>query len=245
MTLPEVIYCQDCHKEGIQTAATWALPDPRNPKKADFYCEACLSDEGVDIGECETIEAWRRMQNIGVTPQASSEAACFCGNTLGHRGRHRTVRRAAAVPNRHKPKAKNSGAPSGAKGASVDPSNSSRATRSTFSPTPQNASNRVPRVINAEEAVVGKFKVLIVSLDTYNNDMAPARMVTTQYDPIIEHVKAMKAKTVSIIQCPTDVTPKNFRNRLAHILQRTNKLNVQLEQRTKENAVAIIREARA
>ncbi len=73
MTLPEIIYCQQCHLEHRQTPASWAHPDPANAKRADFYCFPCLTREGIAVAACQPISTWRTAaDNLppGVSPKA-------------------------------------------------------------------------------------------------------------------------------------------------------------------------------
>ncbi len=72
MTLPEIIYCQQCYHEHRQTPASWAHPDPANAKRADFYCFPCLTREGIAVTACQSISAWRTAaDNLppGVSPK--------------------------------------------------------------------------------------------------------------------------------------------------------------------------------
>jgi hypothetical protein len=244
---PTVTNCFPCWTEDQRaTPATWAHGD-------DFYCDLHLRTEGIDVGECETIEAWRAAHGQPVhIPEVEarrevqaaagrkngkpdrvrldlSMAVCKCGKPARHRGRCRRIEGSAS--NVATPRAN---------GGSTEPSNSGHTTGPISPSASQKPSNRENGNGHFD---VGTFKVRTVALDTYMTEMS-SRLSIAVYAPIIAHARAMKPNMVSIIDCPKDVSPKAFRNRLAKFLQNQAKLPVRLEMRPKENAVAIIREGR-
>lgn len=237
MTLPQIIYCQTCHIKGKQQPAAWALIDPTNLRKADFYCFSCLATEDIDIDECETIEAYRKMVADGVppkpTPVAASGALCDCGRPKGHRGRHRGT--GLSFIRNKKPKAidKQTAYTASGDGGSGSARVSGQGTEPSVQTTPQNGSNR--------KIDVGGFTVRVITMEEYR--LTGCREAMSDLDPIVAYVRTMKAGTVALWDTPKGKALKAFRERLGRALQKVHKIPVRVEMRKAENAVAIIREA--
>lgn len=211
MTLPQIIYCQDCHKEGRQTPARWAMPDPRNSRKADFYCDNCA---GTDIDQCETIEAWRKMvADPPAAPKpepAEPTVVCRCGKAFGHRGR---------CKGKQTPR--------------------SRVIDKTTAYTEKKAP--VPKSNGNGHIELGAFRARVITLDEYRE--AGCREKLSELDPVVAHVRAMKAGTVTLLDAPKGKNLKWFRERLGRALQKAHKLPVRIEMRKTDNAIAVIRSA--
>jgi hypothetical protein len=235
---PTVTNCFPCWTEDQRaTPATWAHGD-------DFYCDLHLRSAGIDVGECETIEAWRAAHGQPVhTPEVEARReihaaagrkngkaltdVCQCGKPARHRGRCRKfegVSAKAPTPRANR--------------GSTEPSHSGRATGPKFLPASQKASNRVQQVAG--------FDMTVLSLQEYRETM-PARFQQDVLDPLVQHVKGMRPNTVVLLTPPKDQTLKHFRDRLQRALRQRNKVAVSIEERKNHGVVAVIRreEARA
>jgi hypothetical protein len=229
---PTVTNCFPCWTEDQRaTPATWACGD-------EFYCDAHLRAEGIDVAKCETIEAWRASHGQPVhTPEVdqvrerqaaagrkngkAKEGICACGKEQGHRGRHRGNGIAA-----------NSSVPANGKRGATAASNSGRATGPTSIPSSQNPSNRVSGVPG--------FDLKIMSLQEYRDTM-PARIQQDVLEPVVAFVKGMKPGQVVLVPPSKGLTLIKFRNRICRALQIRNKVSVTIEMRQKHNIVAVIR----
>lgn len=219
MRLREVIYCQSCYREDRRTPAAWAHPDPTNPKKADFYCIRCLTVEGIDIADCETLEAWRKVVADGAPPKpaaATENETCDCGRPKGHRGRHRGT--GLSFIRNKKPK--------------VIEKKTAYTEAKAPAPAKSNGNGHID---------VGGFKARVVTLDEYK--ATGMREHLSDLDPIVAYVRTMKPGSVTLWDPPKGKSVKSFRERLGRAVQKVAKLPVRIEIRTKEKVVAVIREA--
>ncbi len=209
MTLPEIIYCQQCYHEHRQTPASWAHSDPANAKRADFYCFPCLTREGIAVAACQSISDWRSTAESGVSPKA------------------RTLK-VAAKPKRERPgrldSERNSIVPNRAARSKVDHRHDG------------NGHNGHSHI------AAGSYKARMMSLAEYQRTAKP-RDMGEDLQPLIAHVKTMAPGTVALWECKQGDNPKAFRRRLARFLLEKGKLPVRLEQRSRDNVVAVIREA--
>jgi hypothetical protein len=228
---PTVTNCFPCWtKRQRAIPATWACGD-------DFYCDACLREDKIEISECETIEAWRRSHGQPVhTPEVVEQRAKQSAS--GRIGGKQTsdIRKAFKVcacgTRLRKGLLQCKACQSAANAGASAPSNSGGATRPTSTPAPQNASKREMRVAG--------FDVRVISLEEYRSDM-PARFGQDILDPVVLFVKAMKAGEVLLIPPGKGTTLHKFRGKLSRALQIRNKVPVTIEMREKHGVLAVIR----